>query len=95
MANNGNMPRGFWFHLNHLPIGTTNESLSEWLASIGINIPVDHIDCKPNRSGSQSATVCYPQSTAIDLLKWALNGQLFNGQTISPEYKLRDANQWW
>jgi hypothetical protein len=88
------IPRGLWFHLNGLPESATEESLSAWLADIGMDVPADHIDIRPNRSGALCATICYPRELAITLFKWALQDQKFEGKTVTPSYNLR-AGDWW
>lgn len=88
------LPQGFWVYFNNLPDGTTNESLSAFLYSIGIDIPEQAIDVKLNRNRSVAATVVYSQELAVTLLKWALNGQTFNGRTLTPTYIPRRDGGW-
>jgi hypothetical protein len=84
------LPNGLWFHVGGIPEDTTPESLSAWLGSIGMFVPVTHIEIRKGRSGV-FATICYPHALAVELFKWGIQGQLFNGRTLHTSYKSHEA----
>jgi hypothetical protein len=89
------IPKGLWFNINRLPVGTTPELLSAWFANLDLDIPAENIDFTPRRDGDMGSTICFPQGLAIRLLKWAIQNERYNGCAVNPEYKPRDANEWW
>jgi hypothetical protein len=66
------LPPGFWIYFSGLPSEATNESVSEWLRSQGLEIPPERVDCNPRRDGTLSAVVSLSDSTLFALVKWAL-----------------------
>lgn len=81
--------------MNRLPKGTTDESLAAWLADLGIDIPVENVDCKDRHDGDVGAVVCYPQEIAVRLLNWAINNEKLGGHPVLAEYKCQRVGEWW
>ncbi len=89
------LPKGLWVYMNRLPKGTTAEKLSTWLASLGVEIPVENIDVNERRDGDLGAVVCYPQEVAVRLLNWAISNQQLAGRPVLAEYKPQRIGEWW
>jgi hypothetical protein len=78
------LPRGDWFFIPNLPLNTTDESLSAWLAERGVDIPADHISLK-EYPHCKSAIVCVPKQTILNLFQWAIGSDLLESVAVLPE----------
>lgn len=89
------LPKGLWFHINGLPATATDQNLSAWLKSLGVDIPASHIDVKPRRDGDSSATICFPMLTAVQLLNRVIREEKIGGRQMLAEYKPSRIGEWW
>jgi hypothetical protein len=77
------MPQGTtWVFVHQLPIDTTDAELQEFLAGIGIPLPLENICASPQRNRMCNAVIGIPSSTVSMLLNWAINNALFRGKSV-------------
>jgi hypothetical protein len=79
------LPKGLlWVFCRDLPKNLTESELSDWLYSIGLDIPESNISVKENKY-DQSALVAVPREVLVMLLNWAINGGAIGGHQVGFE----------
>lgn len=83
-AKDKSLPGGAWFYIGRLPKSTTAEQLSEFFSNIGLDLPPERFSVKQHRDYA-GAIVSIDRATTHRLLKWAINGQKFQGHAVEPQ----------
>jgi hypothetical protein len=77
------MPKGtIWVFIDQLPADATDLELQEFLAGIGVHLPLENICVAPKRHRMCNAIIGVPTSTVSMLLNWAINGALLRGKSL-------------
>lgn len=81
------IPHGLWVYVRNLSSETTEESLADWFAERGLDIPATHIDCtEQRRDGNRSFVVCIPKQVTADLLQAYLRDEPLDGHPVRIHY---------
>ncbi len=72
-----------WLFFHRLAVDTTDEDVRQFLYSIGLDIPLEHISCTVRGDGQRaSASVAIPQEQISYLVNCAINGQKLKNCTM-------------
>ena len=89
------LPSGTWLYFRSLSVETTDVTLQEFLASRGIDLPLENISVRLYPD-STSAKVTITREVTEQLVNWAIDGQKLNGrdvQALSVVKAVREKNQ--
>jgi hypothetical protein len=71
-----------YLFIHQLPFDTTDAELQEFLAGIGISLPLENICVKPQHTRLCNAIVGIPPRTIAMLCNWAINDTKFRGKSL-------------
>lgn len=67
------LPSGPWIYIDVLPLGTTEEEVSSFMAERGMAIPVENISIKDYENRT-TAVLSVPHNVVAQLVNWAIDG---------------------
>jgi hypothetical protein len=76
------MPSGQYMFVHQLPGDCTDVELQEFLASIGIPLPLENVAVTPYNGYMCGAVFSVPAETIAMLVNWAINGALLRGKSV-------------
>jgi len=79
------LPCGTWLHFNNLPQGTSDVEFQSFLASVGLEVPLENINLR-DHAESSSALIAVPNIVVLQLVNWAINGATFQGRPVAGRF---------
>jgi len=87
------LPHGVWLYFNRLAVETTDVSLQEFLASRGIDLPLENISVRVYQNCA-CGKVAIPHGVVEQLLNWAIDKQQLHGRNAVASYAVHRPDQY-